>query len=82
MVFNTVALFWSLIPAKGSSTEDASYKFVDNNVQKRNLLLQAGDIDLNGTSNMDEPASAKPRLFYRILDIFNNFGKIVKQSTQ
>jgi hypothetical protein len=35
MVFNTVALFWSLIPAKGSSTEGVSYKFVDNNVQKR-----------------------------------------------
>jgi hypothetical protein len=56
----------SLIPAKGSSTQGASYEFIENNVQNRKTYYyKLEDIDLNGTSTMHGPVSATPRLFYR-----------------
>ena len=41
----------SLIPAKGSSTQGASYEFIDTNVQNRKTYYyKLEDIDLNGKS--------------------------------
>jgi hypothetical protein len=60
----------SLIPAKGSSTQGASYEFIDNNVQNRNTYYyKLEDIDLNGKSTMHGPVSATPRWIFAI------FGK-------
>jgi hypothetical protein len=57
----------SLIPAKGSSTEGASYEFTDTNVQnKKTYYYKLEDIDLNGTSTLHGPVSATPRLIYGI----------------
>jgi hypothetical protein len=60
----------SLIPTKGSSTQGASYEFVDTNVQNRKTYYyKLEDIDLSGTSTMHGPVSAMPRL---LLGIFND----------
>jgi hypothetical protein len=57
----------SLIPAKGSSTQGASYEFIDIIVQNRKTYYyKLEDIDLNGTSTMHGPVSATPRLIYGI----------------
>jgi hypothetical protein len=57
----------SLISTKGSSTQGASYEFIDNNVQNRKTYYyKLEDIDLNGTSTMHGPVSAMPRLIYGI----------------
>ena len=57
----------SLIPAKGSSTEGATYQFIDKNVQNRNTYLyKLEDIDLSGKSTMHDPVSAVPRGIYGI----------------
>lgn len=56
----------SLIPAQGSSTQGASYEFVDKDVKnRRTYYYKLEDVDLNGTSTMHGPMSATPRLFYR-----------------
>ena len=53
----------SLIPAQGSSTQGASYEFVDTDVKNRKTYYyKLEDIDLNGTSTMHGPVSATPRL--------------------
>jgi hypothetical protein len=58
----------ALIPAKGSSTQGASYEFTDTNVQNRKTFYyKLEDIDLNGQSTMHGPVNATPRL---ILGIF------------
>jgi hypothetical protein len=58
----------SLIPAQGSSTEGASYEFVDKEVKNRKTYYyKLEDFDLNGTSTMHGPVSATPRW---ILGIF------------
>ena len=63
----------SLITAQGSSTQGASYEFIDNDVQNRKTYYyNLEDIDLNGVSTMHGPVSATPRL---ILGIFGIFGK-------
>ncbi|MCX5884595.1 MAG: hypothetical protein NT096_01550 [Proteobacteria bacterium] len=55
----------SLIPAKGSSTEGASYEYTDTTVDNRqSYLYKIEDIDLNGTSYMNGPVSAVPRGIY------------------
>ena len=55
----------SLIPAQGTSTQGASYEFIDNNVQNRKTYYyKLEDIDLNGTSTMHGPVSARPRWLY------------------
>ena len=56
----------SLIPAQGSSTQGASYEFIDTNVQNRKTYCyKLEDIDLNGMSTMHGPISATPRLHFR-----------------
>jgi hypothetical protein len=60
----------SLIPAQGSSTQGASYEFVDRGLQNRKTYYyKLEDIDLKGTSTMHGPVSATPRW------IFGIFGK-------
>ena len=55
----------SLIPAQGSSTQGASYEFIDNDVQNRKTYYyKLEDIDLNGTSTMHGPVSATPRWIF------------------
>jgi len=57
----------SLIPAHGSSTQGASYEFVDTGVRNRKTYYyKLEDIDLNGKSTMYGPVSAMPRLIYWI----------------
>lgn len=57
----------SIIAARGSSTQGASYEFVDNAVQNRKTCYyKLEDIDMNGTSTMHGPKSATPRWFYAI----------------
>ena len=55
----------SLIPAQGSPIQGASYEFTDTDVQNRKTYYyKLEDIELNGTSTMHGPVSAKPRLIY------------------
>ena len=55
----------ALIPAQGSSTQGASYEFIDNDVQNRiTYYYKLEDIDLNGTSTMHGPVSATPRWIF------------------
>jgi hypothetical protein len=63
----------SLIPAQSSSTQGASYEFVDNDVKNRKTYYyKLEDVDLNGQSTMHGPVNATPRW---LLGIFNIFGK-------
>jgi len=55
----------SLIPAQGSSTQGASYEFIDTKVKNRKTYYyKLEDIDLNGVSTFHGPESAIPRLIY------------------
>ena len=57
----------SLIPAKGTSTQGASYEYVDTNVKNRKTYYyKLEDIDINGVSTFHAPVSAKPRLIFGI----------------
>jgi hypothetical protein len=57
----------TLIPAQGSSTEGASYQFIDSAAQNRQTYFyKLEDIDLNGKSTMHGPVNATPRLIYGI----------------
>ena len=57
----------SLISAKGSPTQGASYEFIDTNVQNRKThYYKLEDIDLNGTSTFHREISATPRWIYGI----------------
>jgi len=52
----------SLIAAKGSITQGASYDFVDEALQNRKTYYyRLEDIDLNGTATQHGPVSATPR---------------------
>jgi len=52
----------SLIPAKGSPTQGATYQFIDENVKNRAIYYyKLEDIDLSGKSTMHGPVSAVPR---------------------
>ncbi|MCX5903833.1 MAG: DUF1566 domain-containing protein [Proteobacteria bacterium] len=54
-----------LITAQGSSTQGASYEFMDTNVQNRKTYYyKLEDIDLNGKTTMHGPVSAMPRWIY------------------
>jgi len=58
----------SLIPAKGSFTQGASYEFVDKDVKNRKTYYyKLEDVDLNGQSTMHGPVTATPRWIFRIL---------------
>jgi len=62
---NYIKINTSLIAAKGSSTQGASYKFVDTAVQNRKPhYYKLEDIDLAGKSTMHGPVSATPRLVF------------------
>jgi hypothetical protein len=62
---NYVQINAALIPAKGSSTQGASYEFTDANVKNRKTYwYQMEDIDLSGKATMHGPVSATPRLIY------------------
>jgi hypothetical protein len=50
----------ALIPSEGSATQGASYKFVDNDVQKgKKYFYKLEDIDMNGTSTLHGPVKVK-----------------------
>jgi hypothetical protein len=52
----------SLIPAKGSPTQGASYEFLDENVHNRETYFyKLEDIDIHGISTFHGPVSAEPR---------------------
>jgi hypothetical protein len=56
-----------LIPSQGSSTQGASYDFIDDAVQNRKTYYyKLEDIDLNDNSTMHGPVSATPRWFWGI----------------
>ena len=60
----------SLIPAKGTSTEGATYEFIDNGLQNgKTYYYKLEDIDISGKSTIHGPVSAMPRWFFGI------FGK-------
>jgi hypothetical protein len=64
---NYIKINTSLIPSKGSSTQGASYEFIDSDVQNRKTYYyKLEDIDLNGKSTTHSPVSATPRLIYAI----------------
>jgi hypothetical protein len=52
----------SLITAKGSPMQGASYEFIDRGVQNRNTYFyKLEDIDVYGVSTFHGPVSATPR---------------------
>jgi hypothetical protein len=52
----------SMIPAKGSPSEGASYKFVDGTVQKNiTYYYKLEDIDISGVSTLHGPVAATPK---------------------
>jgi hypothetical protein len=56
----------SLIPAEGSPTSDATYKYVDIDVKNRTTYYyKLEDIDLNGKSTVHGSVSATPRILMR-----------------
>jgi hypothetical protein len=60
----------TLISTQGSSTQGASYEFIDKEVKNRKIYYyKLEDIDLSGKSTMHGPVSATPRWIWRI------FGK-------
>jgi hypothetical protein len=57
----------SLIPAKGTSTQGASYEFIDTDVQNRKTYYyKLEDIGLSGKSTMHGPVTAMPRWIYGV----------------
>jgi len=59
----------SLIPSQGSSTQGASYKFVDKDVKNRKTYFyKLEDIDLSGISTFHGPIAATPRLIFGLRD--------------
>jgi hypothetical protein len=55
----------SLIPANGSSTQGASYEFIDTKVQNRQTYYyKLEDIDNKGISTFHGPVKATPRWIY------------------
>ena len=57
----------SLIPAQGSSTQGATYEYVDAGLKnKKTYYYKLEDIDLKGTSTMHGPVSATPRWIFGI----------------
>ncbi|MCP4630370.1 MAG: hypothetical protein GY850_43710, partial [bacterium] len=57
-----VKITTSLLPAKGTPTEGASYGFVDSGLKNRRAYYyKLGDVDLNGTVTVHGPVNATPR---------------------
>jgi hypothetical protein len=64
---NYIKINDSLIPAQGSTTQGATYEYVDAGLKnKKTYYYKLEDIDLKGTSTMHGPVSAMPRLIYGI----------------
>jgi hypothetical protein len=60
----------TLIPAQGSSTQGASYEYIDKDVKNRKTYYyKLEDVDLNGSSTLHGPVNATPRWLFGI------FGK-------
>ena len=56
----------SIIEAKGSPTQGASYAYVDNGLRNRKTCYyKLEDIDLSGMSTFHGPVTATPRLLFR-----------------
>ena len=50
----------ALIPSEGSTTQGASYEFVDNDVRNgKKYFYKLEDIDSNGTSTLHGPVKVK-----------------------
>ena len=59
----------ALIPAKGLSTQGASYEFADTDVKNRETYYyKLEDVDLQGKSTLYGPVVETPRLMYGISD--------------
>ena len=57
----------SLIPAKGSSTQGATYEFINTYVKNRKTYYyKLEDIDLKGTATMHGPVRATPMLIFGV----------------
>ena len=55
----------SLIPAQGSSTQGARYKYIDSGLKNGKIYYyKLEDVDLNGVTTMHEVAKATPRWIY------------------
>jgi hypothetical protein len=55
----------TLIAAEGSSTQGATYEFIDSGLRNgKTYYYKLEDVGLNGTSTMHGLESATPRLFY------------------
>ena len=55
----------ALIPAQGSATEGAAYKFIDKGLQNRQTYyFQLEDVDNKGVKTTHGPVSASPRWFW------------------
>ena len=55
----------SLIPTQGSTTQGASYEFIDKEVKNRKTYYyKLEDIDLQGVSTLHGPIKATPKLIY------------------
>jgi hypothetical protein len=62
----------SMIPANGTSTEGASYEYIDKDVKNRKTYYyKLEDIDFNGTSTMHGPVNATPRWIFGIFGFRN-----------
>ncbi len=56
---------YSLMPAKGSPTEGASYEFIDTDVKNRvKYSYKLVDVDMNGITTSHGPVRAIPRLLH------------------
>lgn len=54
-----------IIPARGSATNGASYKFTDQNVRNsKTYWYKLEDVDFRGARTMHGPVSSTPRLLY------------------
>jgi hypothetical protein len=57
-----------LIPAQGSATDGASYKFVDWSVERgKTYYYKLEDIDLSGKSTLHGPANAMAKTLYMMM---------------
>ncbi len=61
-------IYYSLIPAKGSAADGATYEFVDETAQNRRAYVyKLEDIDLSGTATTHSSVKATPRLIYGLI---------------
>jgi hypothetical protein len=62
----------AIIPAHGSATEGAAYKYIDAGLQNRQTYYyQLEDVDVNGVKTRHGPVSATPRWFWLLFGSIN-----------